>query len=353
MNQVDWNDRSTRPLHQPTRIPRGVQNLICRLRRQLAQDDLGFNGAAAVQAAFQSERPTIPAPSLATINRILHAHGFMDQRRRIRSSAPPLGWYLPDCASSGCELDSFDLIEGLGLGEAGLCDVFTGRALWGCSRLAVPAPRWSARAIVSELIRYWHQHGLPTFAQFDNDMRFHGSRHPPGSLGRVIRFCLGLGIVPVFAPPRESGFQAAIENFNGIWQRCVWQRFHFDVLADVRLRSERFIRAYVRLLRNRGHDERAPCRRLIEPTRPNYSQIPNGKVIFLRRTNDNGFVEVLNHRVKVDPNWPHRLLRCELNLPDQTMRCYRLRRRAPSEQPLVATVSVACCLEPIRLGRMD
>jgi hypothetical protein len=31
----------------------------------------------------------------------------------------------------------------------------------------------------------------------------------------------------VFAPPRETGFQASIENDNGQWQKGVWNRFHF------------------------------------------------------------------------------------------------------------------------------
>jgi len=40
-----------------------------------------------------------------------------------------------------------------------------------------------------------------------------------------MRTCLRLDVTPVFAPPRESGFQAAIENFNGRWQAKVWARF--------------------------------------------------------------------------------------------------------------------------------
>jgi hypothetical protein len=73
---------------------------------------------------------------------------------------------------------------------------------------------------------------LPDYAQFDNSTIFQGSRKPD-SLGKVIRFCLILGVVPVFVPLHETGFQASIESYNGRWQRGVWQRFHFDNLRAV------------------------------------------------------------------------------------------------------------------------
>lgn len=353
LDDVDWTDRSSRPHHVPTRTPRSTRAALGRLRRQLARDDLGFIGAPVVQAAFRRLHPHAPVPAIATIHRILRAQGFMDRVHRRRTAAPPPGWYLPAHSSAPPELDSFDLIEGLGLGEAGPFDVLTGRALWDDSRLAVPAPHWSARSIATQLLQHWQHHGRPAYAQFDNDLRFHGSRHPPGSLGRIVRLCLGLGIVPVFAPPRESGFQAGIEHFNGLWQRQVWQRFEFRTLTQVQQRSARFVLAYMRLLRQRGTEP--PAARSAFPLgwRPDYRTVPHGRVFFLRRTNERGFIEVLNHRLRADPDWPHRLLRCELELPAQILRCYRLRRRAPADQPLVATLPLPCCLGPIRLGRLD
>jgi hypothetical protein len=37
----------------------------------------------------------------------------MDGKRRIRYTAPPLGWYLPDVAKGDAELDSFDFFSRL------------------------------------------------------------------------------------------------------------------------------------------------------------------------------------------------------------------------------------------------
>jgi hypothetical protein len=70
----------------------------------------------------------------------------------------------------------------------------------------------------------WRAFGLPAFAQFHNDSRFLGGHGQPDLLGPVPRLCLALGVTPVFAPIRETGFQAAIESFNGLWQARVWRR---------------------------------------------------------------------------------------------------------------------------------
>ena len=79
------------------------------------------------------------------------------------------------------------------------------------------SPVTSERTVVS-LVEHWRDVGLPGYAQFDNDMTFQGTHRYPDALGRVIRLCLSLDVVPVFVPPRETGFQAMIESYNGWWQ---------------------------------------------------------------------------------------------------------------------------------------
>ena len=50
-----------------------------------------------------------------------------------------------------------------------------------------------------------------------------------------------------------------------------------------------------------------------------------------------GAIRVLGHRWEVDVLWGHRLVRAEVDLEANQIRCYRLRRHAPDEQPLVKT----------------
>lgn len=140
--------------------------------------------------------------------------------------------------------------------------------------------------------------------------------------------------MPVFAPPRETGFQAAIEAFNGRWQRKLWARFWDPTLADLQVRSDVFITAS--RVRSAARIDAAPDR-LPFPAgpRPALDRAPTGRLLFMRRTNDQGSVSILGRRYPVDPRWLHRLVRCELDLDARRLRYFALRRREPEEQPLL------------------
>ena len=77
-------------------------------------------------------------------------------------------------------------------------------------------------------------------------------------MGRVSRLCLALGVIPVFAPPLQHGFQNAIEGFNGLWQAKLWQRVRFADLPALQERSARYIAAH--RARNAARLDGAPTR---------------------------------------------------------------------------------------------
>jgi hypothetical protein len=66
---------------------------------------------------------------------------------------------------------------------------------------------------------------------------------------------------------------------------------------------------------------------------------PQGRLIFLRRSNGQGVVQLLGRTFAVDPLWQHRLVRAEVDLTGRQVRFYTLRRRAPEQQPLVKKVA--------------
>lgn len=76
------------------------------------------------------------------------------------------------------EIDCFDVIEDLRMEGFGLFQVFTARALWGPTVSAWPAQVASTSFILDALQDHWRRHGLPAFAQFDNDVRFQGGHNP-------------------------------------------------------------------------------------------------------------------------------------------------------------------------------
>jgi hypothetical protein len=141
-------------------------------------------------------------------------------------------------------------------------------------------------------------------------------------------------VVPVFVPPREPGFQAAIESYNGTWQAKVWSRFVHDDLSGLQGRSRRHVAA---LRRHRADRiESAPTRRAFpERWSLNLQARLKGRMVYLRRTDATGAVEVLGRSFEVDQQWVHRLVRAEVDLDGGMIRFYRLRRREPGDQPMI------------------
>jgi len=340
LDRVDWSERRRGPRMPANKTPSQQEELVLNLRRQLKQhSDLGECGAQAIRDELLARGQDQP-PSTRTIARILERRGAVDHRYRVRRPPPPPGWYLPEVAAGRAELDSFDIVEGLVIKGGPDVEVLNAKSLHGDLAASWPREKMVAKTVISCLLQHWRQCGLPSYVQFDNDTRFQGPHNYPDTVGRVIRVCLSLAVVPVFAPPRETGFQAAIENFNGQWQQKVWRRFRHASLADLILRSDKYIAAHRRRATTRNAE--ASIRESFpEGWRFRLTQSPRGKIIFLRRTSETGAVRLLGRDFMVDAVWLHRLVRAEVDLNAETIRFYALRRRDPSQQPLLKEVHYA------------
>lgn len=335
LDRMEWDDRP--PIARHTRRTTvATEDLILAVRRELKESSaLGEYGDAAIERELQARQYT-PLPSRRTIARILERRGALDGRRRQRRPAPPLGWYLADVAEGQSEVDSFDIVEGLVIEGGTEVEILNGISLHGGLIASWPEGPITARRAAEALLEHWRAFGLPAYAQFDNDTRFQGAHQFPDSIGRVSRLCLSLKVTPVFAPPRETGFQAAVENFNGRWQAKVWARFHHDSLTALQQQSARYVAACHQRAAQR--QEGAPPRRAFPASWQSDLQAPlQGRLIFLRRTGEQGQVQLLGRTFLVDPNWPHRLVRAEVDLDADRISFYALRRREPSTQPLLKT----------------
>ena len=286
LDRVDWSDRPSVP-HKTRRIETSLEDRVLRTRRELAHSDLGAVGADAIRHALLAQG-VAQAPAVRTINRILRRRGALDGRQRTRRPAPPKGWYLPQVASAQAELDCIDIVEGLVIKDGPQVEVLNTASLHGglVASWPVEAPVTSERT-VSSLLSHWREVGLPGYAQFDNDMIFQGTHRYPDALGRVIRLCLSLAVVPVFVPPNEMGFQAMIESYNGWWQTRVWTRWQHPSLAALQERSLRHVRA---LREHRAaRIEAAPSRRAFPANwRLDLKKRPSGRLVYLRRSNAQG-----------------------------------------------------------------
>jgi hypothetical protein len=290
LDRVDWSDRPSAP-HKTRRTAPPLEDLVLRARRDLAQSDLGAVGADVIRQALLGQGLT-KVPSVRTINRILGRRGALDGKKRARRPAPPKGWYLPEVAAAKAELDQVDIVEGLVIKDGPHVEVLNCVSLHGGLTASWPVGTpVTSELTVAALLEHWREVGLPGYAQFDNDMIFQGTHRYPEALGRVIRLCLGLGVVPVFVPPNEMGFQAMIESYNGWWQARVWARWQHPDLAALQQRSGRHVRA---LRRHRAaRIEAAPARRPFPAEwRLDLKKRPGGRLVYLRRTNAQGEVSL-------------------------------------------------------------
>lgn len=336
LDRVDWSDRPCVP-HKTRRTEAPLEDLVLEARRQLAHGDLGAVGAAVIRQELLAGG-LVQAPSVRTINRILGRRGALDGKKRTRRPAPPRGWYLPDLAAGKAELDSVDIVEGLVIKGGPQVEVLNCVSLHGglVGSWPVEAPVTTDLTLAA-LVEHWRSVGLPSYAQFDNDPIFQGTHRFADALGRVVRLCLSLAVVPVFVPPAEMGFQAMIESYNGWWQTRVWSRFVHPDLGGLQQRSLRHVQA---LRRHRAaRIEAAPGRRPF-PAAWQFQprKRPAGRVIYLRRSNGQSQVTVLGRAWQLLEVWPHRLVRAEVDLDEDKVRFIRLRRREPGSQPQILEV---------------
>lgn len=350
LDRIDWSNRSTSAGRSRNRTSAEVEELILALRQNLAEEsELGEYGANAIHAELV-EREVTNAPSVRTIGRILERSGALDGRYRIRRPPPPKGWYLPDVSARRAELDSFDTVTGLIIAAGPEVVVLNGISLHGGLVTSWPHEAITALLTATLIKQHWGKFGRPGYAQFDNDTVFQGPHHHRDVVGRVSRTCLQLGVVPVFAPPREPGFQAAIESYNGRWQAKVWSRFKHKSLIDLCRRSD----LYVAAARQRAAQriESAPPRMTLQDDLDIDLQArPKGMMIFIRRTDDIGRVLLLGRQFLVDRHWPHRLTRAELDLDREVISFFALRRREPHLHPLLARRHYTLPNRPFRVDR--
>ena len=335
LDRVDWSDRPLGPKTPHNRSSTELEEVVLAIRKELKETSvLGEYGAEAIHREMM-RRGGDEIPTLRTINRILDRRGQFDGKRRVRRPAPPKGWYLPRLADGKAELDSFDIVEGLVLEGARNVEVLNGISLHGGLACSFPRSRMTAKITVRCILSHWREFGFPDYVQFDNDTVFQGPRKVD-ALGRVARMALSLGVTVVFVPPRETGFQASIESYNGRWQSKVWNRFHFESRQHLRSQSDKYVRAVRQ--RAAARIEGAPTRWEIPDGWQADYQNPDGVILFIRRTTDRGSVTLLGRTFQVSKTWPHRLVRAEVNLSEGHIEFYALRRRDPSYQPLLTSL---------------
>ena len=156
-----------------------------------------------------------------------------------------------------------------------------------------------------------------------------------------------LGVIPLFAPPLEHGMQNLIESFNGLWQAKVWQRHHVGHAAELQTVSDFYIAAH--RARSAAAADHAPARRPMPEDFEFDGRVPlRGQMIFIRRITERGSAYLLGQHFAVSPQWPNRLVRCEVNLITIASAATPSDAVIPTEQTLLATLDYHRPHKPFR-----
>lgn len=182
------------------------------------------------------------------------------------------------------------------------------------------------------LFSYWQNNPLPRIAQMDNDWSFIGSGSAKGTISRMIRFLLALGVTPLFIPEASPWRNGIIEGANSIFGRKFWQRHDFKTPGHI----DKELVHYNKNLKEyklKTFDINLPRYETISQKSSFSRQLITGykfkdadTVYFIRLgrlIGDLHGINVLNYTLKVPPEFLNHYVLVKLNIREQTVNIYQ------------------------------
>lgn len=317
------------------RTPPHIERAVISVRRRLAaratpQTRYTLVGAATVRAELEALGYS-PVPALRTIEGIVTRAGLTCPPLRLAQWLAQSEYPSPPARDSN-ELHQVDVVGPRHLyGDSTdyyflICrDVFDG---------AVYSELTTTREMstgIGFLIHAWQSLGLPERVQFDNGREFCGFGQAARWLSRVIRFCLRVGVDPVFIPKGRPQRNGAIEHFNGWFQPLLLGRRWYRP-ADVRRELRRLMQAnneqHVRP--QLGYKTAAQYRRGkgLRKLPAGFSldtdrlPIAAGKVTFIRLVSEKGAIDILEQTFKVGKRLKFQYVKATIDTQRQMLKVY-------------------------------
>lgn len=326
---TDLADHSRAPHTSPHQTPVTVVQMIVSIRKVLEaaatpETQYGLIGPRTIQE--QLERLAIAPPSLATIERILHAHDLTHPWGASNGSAY-YPWLTPWEVNA---IHATDILTRHVHGGEEIQNLHTIDQYSHAVYLSQYTEKSSA-IISAHLVATWSKLGLPQIEQLDNEGAFSGGHTHPRVLGQVVRLCLFCGIEPLFIPVYEAKRNYHIESFHSLWVRGFWSRQEFRNRAHVQAESPRFERWYHTVYRPPALQGRtvaqmrrgvtmvrltADMRRLIPMGR---LPITAGRIHFMRKVDGTGEIKLLNETWLVGRKWVGEYVRATIQTDQQTL----------------------------------
>jgi transposase InsO family protein len=290
-------DRSRRPRSCPHATPVQVEEVIVRLRKQLAEDG-EFNGPATI--AQRLAEMGIKPPACATIARILSRRGLVKAapRKRPRNSyrrfqAPrPNQLWQSDCTA-------WTLAGGRSVAIAGTIDDHS-RLVVGLRAGSTPSAELVWAVMVTAIDRW----GIP-FSSLSDNGTIYTNKHRPGHEETAFEKNLRvLGCRVIASSPYHPQTCGKIERF---WQTLKkWLRAHgpYRTLAELNQALDRFVEHY----NHRPHralNQQTPAETFaaMPPARPATRPLPAPRIVRHLTVTTTGQVVIGAYAVQVGHRW--------------------------------------------------
>ena len=300
--------QSRAPKRSPQEYDEEMRRTICQIRSELEAEaatgqGLYYVGAPTLRARLQTRLPSGKRlPSTATIERVLHDAGMSRPIQvrmeavdypRLRPAAPHqvhqldiVPHHFPKVGPAVACFNRLDIVSRYPTGET--------------------SAHKSSRDAARFLLKLWHDLGIATYTQMDNESCFCGGHTHSYVLGKVVRLCLLVGTQPVFIPIRHPKSNGAVERFHQAYNKHVWKAHYLDDLTTVNFHGDAFFTLYrahhyPRLLRGQTPQQvhqSAVQRTLPAEFAPVLKTLPitEGHIHFIRKVEDDAAIPVLNAR---------------------------------------------------------
>lgn len=308
-----YKDKPKAPKLSPNKTPKEIETLVCSARDKLVKTKYAQIGALAIQ--WELKKLGIQQiPLIRTIDRILKRNNLVKEPEIYEKRNKLYPWIrvtLPNI------VHQLDLIGPRYIGKGKANKFFSFNLIDVFSNAARIKPYKGKRDIFATdfLVSAWQILGIPKYLQLDNELSFKGSNRHPRTFGDVIKLCLYLGVEPIFVPEAEPWRQGVIERFNDVYDKTFFRRQHFDNFEHLSKESSIFDTFHNQNHRYGKLKGKTPwlvhtsVTRKVLPKSFNlhkrYIPFKNGKVSFIRLTDEKGNIRFFTETFKVDKDLPH------------------------------------------------
>jgi transposase len=234
--ESDWfKGLSHRPKHHPKQTSKHIERVVINIRKNLVQTFYAQTGANAIQ--WEMKKLGLKPLPVSTINHILKRNGLIKKRQKYEPKGkayPEIGLDFPGSVHQ-MDIVGPRYLQGDGVFYShNLIDAYSHKIY------LLPSRTKGDDDAVSTLIKAWQKMDIPEYLQMDNALCYRGSNRHPRSFGTVIRFCLSLGVQPVFVPISEPWRQGILEKFNDVYDKSFFRRQQFSSFDHLQKCSQDF-----------------------------------------------------------------------------------------------------------------